>query len=140
LKKKEGNEEMKGWVELENLTLEKVQKFNKTYDSSYSDYMCEIRVPKANGKIPLINTTILGNYGLYYKRLDTTDSYSCVATLITEKITNKQYLMSCAYGTDSGASDFKNRAIKIADNVFNVSQISINADLPEGTTIRVWGR
>ena len=48
--------------------------------------------------------------------------------------------MSCAYGTDSGVSDFKNRAIKIADNVFNVSQISINADLPEGTTIRVWGR
>ena len=102
--------------------------------------MCEIRVPKANGQIPLANTTILGNHGLYYKRLDTTNSYSCVATLITEKITNKQYLMSCAYGTDSSVSDFKNRAIKIADNVFNVSQISINADLPEGTTIRVWGR
>ncbi len=131
---------MKEWVELENLTISEPQKFTKTYDSSYSDYMCEVRVPKANGQIPLTNTIILGNYGLYYKRIDTTDVYSWVATLITEKMTDKTYLMSRAYGTDSGVSDFKNRDIKIVDNVHNVSQISINIDLPVGTTIRVWGR
>ncbi len=66
-----GSDNVKEWVELENLTISETQKFTKTYDSSYDDYMCEIRVPKANGNISTGNTGILGSYGLYYKTLST---------------------------------------------------------------------
>lgn len=135
-----GSDSVKEWVELENLTISETQKFNKTYDSSYDDYMCEIRVPKANGKISSGNTIIFGNYGLYYKTLSTTDNYPCVAILTTEKIMNNTYMMSCAYDGDTGIANFLNENIKIVDGVNNVSRISINADLPVGTTIRVWAR
>ena len=135
-----GSDNVKKWVELENLTISEPQKFTKTYDSSYDDYMCEIRVPKASGQIPSGNTIIFGNYGLYYKTLSTTDVYSCVAILTTEKIMNNTYMMSCANGGDTGIANFLNENIKIVDGVNNVSRISINADLPAGTTIRVWGR
>ncbi len=69
-----------------------------------------------------------------------TDVYPCVAILTTKKIINNTYLMSCAYGGDTGIANFFNKNIKIVDNVTNVSRISINADLPAGTTIRVWAR
>lgn len=128
------------WVELENLTISEAQKFKKKYDSFYSDYMCEIRIPKANGNILMNDTHIFGNYGLYYKNINSSDAYSCVAILIAEKIVGKTYLMSCAYGIDSSISDFKNRTIKIVDNPINLSQIYIEANLPIGTTIKVWGR
>lgn len=131
---------VKEWVELENLTISETQKFNKTYDSSYDDYMCEIRVPKANGKISTGSTNILGNYGLYYKTLETNDYYPCIAILTTKKIINNTYLMSCAFGPDGGIAIFLKENIKIVDNVTNASKISINADLPAGTTIRVWAR
>lgn len=135
-----GSDNVKEWVELENLTISETQKFNKIYDSSYDDYMCEIVVPKANGKISTGNTNILGNYGLYYKSLETNDNYPYVAILTTKKIINNTYLMSCAYGMNSSIAIFLNNNIKITDNVTNVSKISINADLPAGTTIRVWAR
>ncbi|SEJ26134.1 hypothetical protein [Sharpea azabuensis] len=135
-----GSDSVKKWVELENLTISETQKFNKTYDSSYDDYMCTIEVPKASGQITSKNTVILGNYGLYYKTLSTTDVYSCAAILTTEKLTDKTYLASCAYGANSGISNFFNKSIKIRDEVYNVSKISIDADLPAGTTIRVWAR
>lgn len=135
-----GSDNVKEWVELENLTISETQKFTKTYDSSYDDYMCEIRVPKASGQISSGNTIIFGNYGLYYRTLSTTDNYPCVAILTTEKIMNKTYLMSCACGMDSGIANSFNKAIKIVDGVNNVSRIIINADLPAGTTIRVWAR
>ena len=135
-----GSDSMKQWIELENLTISEPQKFNKAYDSSYDDYMCEIVVPKDNGEIPSKNTIILGNHGLYYKSLKTTDDYPCIAVLVTKKITNNTYMMSCAFGMDYGVSNFLNENIKIMDNVNNASNISIDADLPAGTRIRVWGR
>lgn len=139
LKRKE-DEEMKEWVELENLTISEPQKFTKTYDSSYSDYMCEIRIPKANGTIDGKFTDIFGNYGLYFKKLETTESYPFVATVCAEKMTEKTYLMSCAFGTDSGSSDFKNKTIKIVQNVLHPSYVNIDCELPVGTIIRIWGR
>ena len=135
-----GSDNVKEWIELENLTISEPQKFTKTYDSSYDDYMCDIRVPKANGKIPSGNTIIFGNYGMYYKSFDTTNVYDYIAILVAEKIMNNTYLMSCAYGTDGGLAIFLNKNIKIVDNVNNASRISIGADLPAGTTIRVWAR
>lgn len=131
---------MKDWVELENLTISEPQKFSKKYDSSYSDYMCNIVVPKGNGDIPMKDTNIFGNFGLFYKNLKTVDAYSCVAILITEKIAEKTYLMSCAYGIDTGVSDFKNQTVKIIDNPYSLTEIKISADLPIGTTIKVWAR
>lgn len=134
-----GSDSVKQWVELENLTISEPQKFTKAYDSSYDDYMCEIVVPKANGKISSGNTIILGNFGLYYKNLETNDVYSFVAVLVTKKITNNTYMMSCAFGMNSGISMFLNESIKIVDAT-NVSKVSTGFDLPAGTRIRVWGR
>ena len=134
------DEAMKEWVKLENLTISEPQKFTKTYDSSYSDYMCEIRIPKANGTFNGNFTNIFGNFGLYFKNLETTESYPFVATVSAEKMTEKTYLMSCAFGTDGGYSDFKNKTIKIVDNVTNPSYVNIDCELPVGTNIRIWGR
>lgn len=139
LKRKE-DEEMKEWIELENLTISEPQKFTKIYDSSYSDYICEIRIPKGNGTIQGKFTQIFGNYGLYFKNLATTESYPFVATVGAEKMIEKTYLMSCAFGADSGSSDFKNKTIKIVDNVQHPSYVNIDCELPTGSTIRVWGR
>lgn len=39
-------DEMKEWRVLENLTFEEERdKFNKTYDDSYDEYICEITFP-----------------------------------------------------------------------------------------------
>lgn len=131
---------MKEWVELENLTISEPQKFTKEYDSSYSDYMCLIRIPKGNGTINGKFTNIFGNNGLYFKDMQTTELYSFVATVGAEKMTEKTYLMSCAFGIDGGSSDFKNKTIKIVDNVTNPSYVRIDCELPVGTNIRIWGR
>ena len=140
LMKKKDEEKMKEWIELEKITISEPQKLKKEYDSAYENFMCEICIPRGSKTLSGQYTLIFGNYGLYYKSITVIDTYDWTAVLSSEKISDKTYLMKCAYGSNTGISDFKNQTAKIFEITGQISYLTIDFELPAGTEIRIWAK
>lgn len=131
---------MKEWIALEKITISEPQKLKKEYDTAYENFMCEIRIPKGIKKLSCEYTSMFGNYGLYFKEITVDDTYGWTAVLSSEKISDKTYLMKCAYGNDYGISNFKNQTVRINEITEQIYYLNIDFELPAGTEIRIWAK
>lgn len=138
--KKKDEEKMKEWIALEKITISEPQKLKKEYDTAYENFMCEICIPKGSKKLSCKYTSVFGNYGLYFKEITVVDAYNWTAVLSIEKISDKTYLMKCAYGDNSGISDFKNQTVRIHEIIGQIYYLNIDFELPAGTEIRIWAK
>ena len=138
---KQEDAEMSEWVVLEDTTLETAQKWDKTYDNSYSRYLAKIFIPSKNDKIDTTTTVVLGSYALYYRTIATSSTYNQEMYVDVEKINNTQLLVKdCYLSQISGIAYAPNQRIAIIEVNNWIPQIRTAFELPAGSKIQVWAK
>ena len=131
---------MDKWVTLEDVTLEEAQKWNKTYDSSYTRYITAITIPKDNVIEATTNSIIFGSGIMYYMKINTGSAYSYIITVDMEKINDQgDMIIRASKGPNSGFTTYNNEGVKLT-NWKNIERITTAFELPVGTRIQVYAK
>lgn len=133
-------EEMKKWVTLEDITLEEAQKWNKTYDNSYTRYITTITIPKDNTIEDTTRSIIFGSGIIYYIKITTGSTYPYVIIVDMEKVNDQgDMVIRASKGSSNGMAIYNNDGVKMVKEN-NAEKIITAFELPVGTRIQVYAK
>ena len=136
------DDKVKEWVVLENLTFEEERdRFNKTYDDSYDEYICEITFPKEINISETKQTVIFGSWCLYYTSIKPSGTYPYGVFVQQEKITDNTHLVRHGKGNLIGVTYGHKEEVILNNSGSNqMYRIALNFIVPAGTVIKVYAR
>lgn len=134
-------EDMDKWVTLEDITLEEAQKWNKTYNNSYTRYITTITIPKDNTIESTTQSIIFGSAIIYYVKITTGSTYPYVIIVDMEKVNDQgDMVIRASKGSNNGATTYNNDGVKMVNWKNNAESINTTFELPVGTRIQVYAK
>ena len=129
------------WIAIDDFTLSEEQKVSKNYEqlAQYSENICYMEFP-AGTTVETQNTSILGNYCLYYSSIKPVNPYKHSVLVHNKMISDNLYITESGNGIITGIAYSHQMKSILREKNGNELNITFGFTAPSGTRIRIFAK